>query len=64
MLIIGILAFCCLLMPLSCLQRFLNDIRLALIDVIANCAAFFYLAVIHQVWKDEVEATKKDKYLV
>jgi hypothetical protein len=64
MLIIGILAFCCLLMSFSYLQKRLHDNVLALVHFTANFAAFFYLAMIHQVWRDEVEATKKDKYLV
>ncbi len=51
-------------MSFSYLQKRLHDNVLALVDFTANYAAFFYLAVIHQVWRDEVEATKKDKYLV
>jgi hypothetical protein len=53
MLSIGVIALCCLLMSLSFLQNNLNDLWLAMIDVIANNAVFLYLGGIQTVWKDQ-----------
>jgi hypothetical protein len=53
MLSIGVLALCCLLMSLSFTQKFLSDTCLAVIDIIANGAAFLYLGIVETVWNDK-----------
>jgi hypothetical protein len=40
-------------MSLSFTQKFLSDTCLAVIDIIANGAAFLYLGIVETVWKDK-----------